>query len=82
MICLTLKPSESFIVNHIQSKEKFLSKKSFLKPSGSGGWRIEQKIEKEAFLTALLMAIKKEPTASVRKHTNELKVNKKTGDDN
>ena len=33
---------------------------------------------KEVFLTDLTMAIKKEPTISIRKHINELKVYKKT----
>ena len=33
---------------------------------------------KEGFLTDFAMAIKKNPTTSIRKHTNELKVNEKT----
>ena len=40
-------------------------------------WRIEQK-RKEGFLTALAIAIKKDPTTSIRKHSNELKVHEKT----
>ena len=37
MICLKLKPSQSFFVYCIQSKEIFLQKKSFLRKKGSGG---------------------------------------------
>ena len=32
----------------------------------------------KTFLTALATVIKKDPTTSIRKHTNELKVNEKT----
>ena len=32
----------------------------------------------EGFLTALATAIKKDPSTSIRKHANELKVGKKT----
>ena len=39
-------------------------------------WTIEQEI-KEGFLTALATTIK-DPTASIRKYTNELKVYEKT----
>ena len=41
-------------------------------------WRIEQKKRKEGFLTALATAIKKDPTTSIRRHTNKLKVQEKT----
>ena len=41
-----------------------------------GGWRLNQN-RKEDFLTGLAMAIKKDPTTSIRKHTNELKVHEK-----
>ena len=53
----------------------FLLKKSFLRKRGNGG--LNQK-RKEGFLTALATAIKKEPTKSIRKHANELKVHEKT----
>ena len=33
---------------------------------------------KEGFLTALATAIKKDPTTSIRNHSNELKVHEKT----
>ena len=38
---------------------------------------IEQK-QKEGFLTALAAAITKDPTTSIRKHANELKIHEKT----
>ena len=77
IICLTLKPSQSFFGFRLQSKENnffFLQKKSFFKEKGE--WKIEQK-RKEGFLTALTTVIKKDPTKSIRKHANELKVHKK-----
>ena len=36
------------------------------------------KKRKEGFLTALTSVIKKDPTTSIRKHANELKVHEKT----
>ena len=71
MICLMLKPSQSFFVYHIQSKEKCFIEKELFKEKGVR--RIEQKMK-----IALTTAIKKEPTTSIRKHANELKVQKKT----
>ena len=62
-------------VRHIQSKEKFLQKKSFLRKKGNGGLNEKWK---EGFLTALAMVIRKDPTTSIRKHANELKVHEKT----
>ena len=47
MICLTLKPSHSFFVYCIQSKENFLTERELFKKKGK--WMIEQKNEKEAF---------------------------------
>ena len=47
----------------------------------TGVWRIESpppKKRKEGFLTSLAIAIKKDPTASIRKLANELKVHEKT----
>ena len=76
-ICLTPKPSQNFFVNCIQGKHNFFPKKSIFK--GRGEWRIEPKNEKKkGFLTAHAMAIKKDPTTSIRKHANELKVHEKT----
>ena len=76
MICLTSKPSWSFFVYFIQSKEEFFSEKELFKEKGE--WTIEQK-HKEGFLTALTMVIKKDPTTSIRKHANEFKVHEKSG---
>ena len=77
MICLKPKPSQSFFVYCIQSKEFFffLQKKSFLREKGSEELN---KTRKEGFLTAFITAIKKNPITAKRKHTNELKVHKKT----
>ena len=57
------------------AKKKILLKKRFLRKRVSG--RLNKK-QKEGFLTALAMAIKKDPITFIRKHTNELKVHKKT----
>ena len=43
---------------------------------------LRKKNEKKAFLTALATVIKKDPTTSIRKNANELKVHKKTEDSN
>ena len=75
MICLTLKPSESFFVYRIQNKEKNLQKKSFSRKRGCGGL---SKNRNKSFLTALAIVTKKDPTTSVRKHPNGLKVHEKT----
>ena len=74
MICLTPKLSQSFYYYSIQNKVCcfFLQKKSFLRKVGSGG------LKKKGFLTALTTAIKKDPTNSLRKHANKLKVYQKT----
>ena len=40
--------------------------------------RILNKKRKEGFLTFLTSVIKKDPTASIRKHANELKIHEKT----
>ena len=58
-----------------KAKKNFSQKKSFLRKSGSGGLN---KKRKESFLTALATAIKRDPTTSIRKHANELKVHEKT----
>ena len=75
MICLTPRPRQSFFVYRIQSKEKNFTEKDLFKESVE--WRIEQK-RKDGFLTAPPTMIKKDPTMSRRKHTNELKVYDKT----
>ena len=67
-IYFTPKPSQSFFVNRKQKKNFFKEK---------GEWRIEQKMKRKAFLTALATAIKKDPTTLIRKHANELKFNEK-----
>ena len=61
MICLTPKPSQSFFVYRIQSKENFFTE--------MGSVKLNKK-QKESFLTVLVTAIKKEHTASIRKHAN------------
>ena len=43
-----------------------------------GEWRSEKKTRKEGFLTAPATAIKKDPTISIRKQANELKIHQKT----
>ena len=75
MICLTPKTSQSFFVYRTKSKEKKLQKNSFLRKRGSG---VLNKKRIEGFLTAPATAIEKDPTASIRKHVNELKVHEKT----
>ena len=77
MICLMPKPSQSYFVYCKQSKEKIFTEKT-LRKKGSGGFNKRWK----GFLTALTAAIKKDPTMSIREHTNELKVHEKTEDRN
>ena len=60
---------------YTKQRKNFLQEKSFLRKSGSGGL---DKKQNEDFLTALAKVIKKDPTASIKKQTNELKVRKKT----
>ena len=82
MICLTPKINQRFFVYCIQIKEKlfffcfasFFAEKQF--PKEKGEWRMNKK-EKDFFLTALSTVIKKDPSMSIRKHVNELKVTKK-----
>ena len=69
MICIVLKTSQSSFVYRIQSKEKTLSQKE-----GMEDW----KKRKKGFLTHLVTVIKKDPTMSIRKHANELKVHEET----
>ena len=77
MIFLTPKPSESFFFHRILSKEFFFftEKGLLLRKGESGGLN---KKRKEGFLSALVTAIKKDPTMSIRKHAYELKVHEKT----
>ena len=49
---------------------------SWIGPRGGGCWRIEQK--QKGFVIAFPMVIKKDPTMSIRKHANILKVYEKT----
>ena len=70
MICLTPKPSQSFFIYRIQTKEKFflffffLQKNSFSKKRGMEDWTNN---EKKFFLTALVTAIK-DLKISIRRH--------------
>ena len=63
MICLMSQPRQNFFDSHVQSKENFLQKKSFLKKIGGGGLNKKQK---EGFLATLAMVIKKDLTTSIR----------------
>ena len=68
------KPKSGFFVYCIQKERKKFTEKELFKEKGE--WRIEQK-QKEGFLTTLATAIKKDPTMSIRKNVDELKVHKK-----
>ena len=70
-----LKASQNFFVFHIQSKEKHFTPKGLFKEKGK--WRFEQKMKRLVF-TVRTTVIKKDPTTSIRKHANEVKVHKKT----
>ena len=72
MVCLALKPGQSFFVYSIQNKEKSLTEKEFFKEKVE--WRIERKTKRRL----LFNAIKKIPRTSIRKHANKLKVLEKT----
>ena len=80
MICLTPKPSESFFIYCIQIKKKFFTEKVLFKEKEE--LRIEQKNKnknkRRLFLTVLASSIKKDPTSSLRKYINELKVRVET----
>ena len=58
-------------MSNIKKKQK----KIFLQKREHGGLNKKQK---KFFFTAMAMAIKKDPTTSIRKHANELKVHEKT----
>ena len=62
-------------VPYTKQKQDLLQKKNFLRKRGSGGLN---KKRNEGFLTALVTAIKKDHTTSIRKHADELKVHEKT----
>ena len=47
MVCLTLKPNQSFFVYCIQSKEKKFTEKEVFKEKEE--WRIEQKMKRRLF---------------------------------
>ena len=57
-------------------RENFFYKKKSNFRKRNGGLN---KKRKEGFLTAFTTAIKKEPTTSIRKHANELRVYEKRG---
>ena len=75
MICLKPKPSQSFFVYRIQSKDFFFTERQVFKKKWSGGLN---KKRKEGYKTALATVIKKDPITSIRKRANKLKVQKKT----
>ena len=60
---------------YTNKEKKFTGKELFKEKRGGEGWT---KKGKEGFLTGLTTVIKKDPTMSIRNHTNELKVHKKT----
>ena len=47
MICLKPKPSQSFFVYHIRSKEKFFTEKELFKEEEE--WKIKQKMKRRIF---------------------------------
>ena len=53
----------------------FFTEKELLRKRWCGGLN---KKRKESILTALIMAMKKDPSTSIRKHSNGLKVHEKT----
>ena len=59
----------------VYSAQKKNYRKRVFQEKGSGGLNKKLKV---GFLTPLATAIKKDPTMSIRKHANELKVHKKT----
>ena len=72
---------KSLCLLHTKLRKRFTKKKkNFFRKKGS--WRLnnnkKKKNEKKAFLTALALAIKKDPTTSIGKHCNKLKDLKKT----
>ena len=76
MIYLTTKPNQNFFfLPYTKQRNFFLRKKGFLRKRVSGGLN---KNQKEGFLTALTMVIKKDLTTSIKKHANKLKVDDKT----
>ena len=76
MIFLALQPSTKKISKIIGAKKKFFTEKDLFKEKVSGGLNRKQK---EGFLTALAMAIKKDSLNVNRKYANELKVHEKIG---
>ena len=82
MICLKSKPSQKFLwLLYTKQRKKSYRKKSFLKKRESGGVNKKKKTKRFS-LTALTTVIKEDPTTSIRKHANELKVHKKFKDNN
>ena len=67
----TFRSNWNLFISRIQNKEKNLEKKSFLRIKVSEEMKTKRK---EGFLTALLRMIKKDPTSSIRKQANKLKV--------
>ena len=81
MICLTPKTSEKnseiigVSLSTVYKARKFLYSKECFKETES--LRLKKK-RKEGFLSALAMGIKTDPTTTIRKYSNELKVYEKT----
>ena len=70
-----LKPSQSFFVYYIQSKENIFTAKRLFNEKESGGLN---KKTKAFWLLSLRRLTMNDPTTSIRKHANELKVCKRT----
>ena len=71
---LNTKTNPKFLCLPYTKQRKIFSEKELFKEKGK--WMIDKKMKK-GFLTALTTVIK-DPTTSIRKHANELKVYKKT----
>ena len=70
------KTKQKFFLSTVNKGKKTFYRKKLSKEK----WGVEDltKKRKEVFLTALAMAIKKDPTTSIGKHASELKVHEKT----
>ena len=74
---LNAKTKPKFFLSTVyKANNFFLQKNIFLRKRRNEG--LYKKKSKEGFLTDLVTAFKKEPTASTRKQVNELKLNEKT----
>ena len=75
MICLTPKPSQTFLSILYKTKKTFYGKRAFEGKAEVEDWT---KKWKEGLLSALAMVIKKDLTKLIRKHADEFKDHEKT----